>query len=83
MAMTGEVLNCLFTTSSQMVKPLCAGNLATEDLVYLLNGLGVQHGVDMDKLLDASAFICAAIGRPNSSRVASALLAARQPSSKL
>lgn len=56
----------------------CAGNVATEDVVYMLSGLGVRHGVDMERLLDASSFICAALGRKNSSHVAQALLAARQ-----
>ena len=55
----------------------CAGNVATEDVVYMLNGLGIKHGVDMDKLLDVSERISVALGRPNSSRAAKALLAAR------
>jgi len=55
----------------------CAGNVATEDVVYMLNGLGIKHGVDMDKLLDVSEQISFALGRPNSSRAAKALLAAR------
>ena len=50
------------------------GNVATEDVVYLLNGLGIEHGIDMDKLLDCSKFICKALGKENGSRVASALL---------
>lgn len=54
-----------------------SGNVATEDVVYLLNGLGIKHGVDMEKLLDVSQFISDALGRPNSSRAAKALLAAR------
>jgi hydroxymethylglutaryl-CoA lyase len=37
--------------------PGATGNLATEDLVYLMNGLGVETGVDLDKLVDASAFL--------------------------
>lgn len=57
---------------------LPAGNVATEDVVYLLNGLGIQHGVNMDKLLDANEFILGALGRSNSSRAAKALLAARK-----
>ena len=55
----------------------CAGNVATEDVVYMLSGLGIQHGVNMDKLLDVSEAISSALGRPNSSRAAKALLAAR------
>ena len=54
-----------------------AGNVATEDLVYLLSGLGIEHGVDMDRLLDASQFISLALGREPHSRVARALLARR------
>ena len=54
-----------------------AGNVATEDVVYLLNGLGIKHGVDMETLLDVSQFISDALARPNSSRAAKALLAAR------
>lgn len=52
--------------------------MATEDLVYLLDGFGIAHGVDMEALLDASAFISAALGRQPHSRVARALLARRQ-----
>lgn len=55
-----------------------AGNVATEDVIYLLNGLGIHHGVNMDKLLDANEFILGALGRSNSSRAAKALLAARK-----
>ena len=43
----------------------------------MLNGLQIQHGVNMDKLLDVSEFISNALGRSNSSRAAKALLAAR------
>ena len=52
-----------------------SGNVATEDVVYMLNGYGIEHGVDLPKLLKASAFICDALGRDNSSRVAKAMLA--------
>lgn len=55
----------------------CAGNVATEDVVYMLDGLGISHGVDMNKLLDINEFISAALKKPNSSRAARALLAAR------
>ncbi len=51
-----------------------SGNVATEDLVYMLNGFGIQHGVDLPELLKVSAFICNALRRPNSSRVAKAML---------
>ncbi|WP_303786228.1 hydroxymethylglutaryl-CoA lyase [Azovibrio restrictus] len=51
--------------------PGAAGNVATEDVLYLLQGLGVKTGVDMDKLLAAGDFISAQLGRNNSSSVAS------------
>jgi isopropylmalate/homocitrate/citramalate synthase len=49
--------------------PSAAGNLATEDLVYLLDGLGIQHGVNLDKLLEASRYIVDAVGHPLTSKV--------------
>ena len=53
------------------------GNVATEDVVYLLHGLGIQTGIDLDALVDAGAFISDALGRPTASRVARATLAKR------
>ena len=53
------------------------GNVATEDVVYLLHGLGIATGVDLDRLVDAGEFICAALGRLTNSKVARALLAKR------
>ena len=52
-----------------------SGNVATEDVVYLLDGLGIDTGVDMDGLLAASRYICEALGRPPASKVAQAMLA--------
>ena len=52
--------------------PGAAGNLATEDLVYLLDGLGVEHGVDLGGILQAARFITAALGKPLSSKVGQA-----------
>ncbi|XP_028343542.1 hydroxymethylglutaryl-CoA lyase, mitochondrial isoform X5 [Physeter macrocephalus] len=49
-----------------------SGNLATEDLVYMLAGLGVHTGVNLQKLLEAGAFICQALSRRTSSKVAQA-----------
>ncbi|XP_067580063.1 hydroxymethylglutaryl-CoA lyase, mitochondrial isoform X3 [Pseudorca crassidens] len=49
-----------------------SGNLATEDLVYMLAGLGVHTGVNLQKLLEAGAFICQALNRRTSSKVAQA-----------
>ena len=48
--------------------PGAVGNLATEDLVYFLDGLGIEHGVDLDALMAASAFIETALGHPLRSR---------------
>jgi len=53
------------------------GNVATEDVVYLLHGLGIHTGIDLDALVDAGAFISGALGRKPVSRVANALLAKR------
>ncbi len=53
------------------------GNVATEDVVYMLHGMGIETGVDLDKLVDAGEFISKALGRPTQSRVAKALLAKR------
>ena len=51
------------------------GNVATEDLLYMLQGLDIETGVDMTKLLEAGQFICNHLGRPTGSRVARALMA--------
>ncbi len=53
------------------------GNVATEDVLYLLNGMGIETGIDMGKLVDAGQRICAVLGKENGSRVARALLAKR------
>ena len=53
------------------------GNVATEDVVYLLHGLGIETGVDLDALIDAGEYIGASLERPTNSRVARALLAKR------
>jgi hydroxymethylglutaryl-CoA lyase len=52
--------------------PGAAGNLATEDLVYLLDGMGIEHGVDLVKVLQAARFIAGALGRPLASKVGQA-----------
>ena len=52
--------------------PGAAGNLATEDLVYLLDSLGIEHGVRLEGVLDAARFISAALGRPLASKVGQA-----------
>lgn len=56
------------------------GNVATEDVVYMLHGMGIETGLDLDKLVDAGEFISQALGRPTQSRVAKALLAKRASS---
>ena len=53
------------------------GNVATEDVLFMLNGLGIDTGIDLDKLVDAGAFISEVLGRPPVSRVARAVLAKR------
>ena len=53
------------------------GNLATEDLVYMLNGMGLQSGVDLEALVSAGAFICGELRITSRSRTAQALMAAR------
>ncbi len=53
------------------------GNLATEDVVFMLNGLGIDTGVNLDALVDAADFVSSALGRPPVSRVARAVLAKR------
>ncbi len=54
------------------------GNVATEDVVYLLHGLGIETGLDLDLLVDAGAYISQELGRKPLSRTASALLAKRE-----
>jgi hydroxymethylglutaryl-CoA lyase len=49
------------------------GNLATEDLVWMLDGLGLDHGVDLGRLADTSAWMAERLGRPSPSRVVQAL----------
>jgi hydroxymethylglutaryl-CoA lyase len=51
------------------------GNVATEDVLYMLEGLGIDTGIDMNKLIAAGDFISRALGRPTNSRVAKALAA--------
>lgn len=49
------------------------GNVATEDLVYLLNDLGIEHGVDLEKLIYAGNTISNILGKPSNSKVAKAM----------
>ena len=54
------------------------GNVATEDVVYLLHGLGHETGIDLDRLVDTAAWVSDRLGRAPVSRVARALLAKRE-----
>ncbi len=54
------------------------GNVATEDVVFMLNGLGIDTGIDLDALVDAGAFISGVLGRPPVSRAGKALLSKRE-----
>ncbi len=50
------------------------GNVATEEVVYLLHGMGIDTGIDLDRLVDAGAFISDFLQRKSNSRVATAIL---------
>ncbi len=54
------------------------GNVATEDVLYLLDGLGIETGVDIGKLIAAGEYICGVLGRPTHSKTARALAAKRK-----
>ena len=54
------------------------GNVATEDVLFMLDGLGIETGIDIDKLVDAGAFISGVLGRPPVSRAGKALLTKRE-----
>jgi hydroxymethylglutaryl-CoA lyase len=58
--------------------PGATGNVATEDVVYMLEGMGIRTGVDMSKLLLATNEITALIGRTPASRVANAMNAKKR-----
>lgn len=59
------------------------GNVATEDVVYMLNGLGVKTNVDLGKLMLAGDFICKHLRRACGSKVATALSKVTNSASKL
>jgi len=65
-ASAGGLGGCPFAKSA-------TGNLATEDLVWLLHGLGIDSGVDLEALVETSAWMAARLGRPSPSRVVHAL----------
>ncbi|KAJ6905435.1 hydroxymethylglutaryl-CoA lyase [Populus alba x Populus x berolinensis] len=60
-----------------------SGNVATEDVVYMLHGLGVRTNVDLVKLLSAGDFICKQLGRPSGSKTAVALSRVTADASKI
>lgn len=55
-----------------------SGNVATEEIVYMLHGMGINTGIDLDKLIDAGETICRLLEHPSRSKVALATLAKRQ-----
>jgi hydroxymethylglutaryl-CoA lyase len=65
-ASTGGLGGCPYAESA-------TGNLATEDLVWMLDGLGIETGVDLAKLVDTSVWMAEQLGRPSPSRVVSAV----------
>jgi hydroxymethylglutaryl-CoA lyase len=77
----GAALRCGVTTFDASAGGLggcpyaksATGNLATEDLVWLLDGLGIEHGVDLPKLVGTSAWMAGELGRPSPSAVVKAL----------
>lgn len=58
--------------------PGAAGNVASEDVLYMLDGLSIETGVDLDGLAEAGLFISQALGRRSQSKAAVALLARRE-----
>ncbi|MEV0198539.1 hydroxymethylglutaryl-CoA lyase [Nonomuraea sp. NPDC050691] len=65
-ASTGGIGGCPYAESA-------TGNLATEDLVWMLDGLGVETGLDLGKLVETSTWLARLLGRPSPSRVVQAL----------
>ncbi|HEX6565038.1 MAG TPA: hydroxymethylglutaryl-CoA lyase [Chthoniobacterales bacterium] len=58
--------------------PGATGNVASEDVLYLLQGLGLETGIDLDEVVSIGDFVCTTIGRPNASKAGSALLAKKR-----
>ena len=54
-----------------------SGNVATEDVVYMLHGLGIRTGVDLDKVVDTGRWICGVIGKEPASKAGKAIAAKR------
>lgn len=55
-----------------------SGNVATEDVIYMLDGLGIETGVDLEQVFETGRFICSELGREAASKVHKALAAKRQ-----
>src|SRR5688500_3454065 len=55
-----------------------SGNVATEDVVYMLHGLGIRTGIDLDQLVDTGQWICGLLGREPASKVSRAVVAKRK-----
>ena len=55
-----------------------SGNVATEDVIYMLHGMGLHTGIDLDRLVDTSHWICSELGQHNRSRVAIAMAGTRK-----
>ena len=58
--------------------PGASGNLATEDLVYMLDGLGIEHGVDLEKLVEVASLAQELVGRDLPGRTFRAILGTRK-----
>ena len=58
--------------------PGASGNVATEDVLYMLNGLDVETGIDFKAVISAGEYICNALGRATTSKVSQAFLATSQ-----
>ena len=71
----GNVAGTWTFEAHDITAPGATGNVATEDVVYMLHGLGVETGIDLDRLLDAADFICGVLQRPTASRAGRALRA--------
>jgi hydroxymethylglutaryl-CoA lyase len=62
--------------------PGATGNVASEDVLYLLQGLGLETGISLDEVVSTGDFVCTTIGRPNASKAGSALLAKKRAKDK-
>jgi hydroxymethylglutaryl-CoA lyase len=56
-----------------------SGNVATEDVVYMLNGLGMETGVDLDRVVGIGQWICGVLGKESASKAGRALAAKLRP----